>query len=132
MYQENQKGSTQSFSVLFVNQIRHFISICATYSANEIQNFDAFSLTKTYKWYRKIAKTSRPYIKMSTLKIWVIFEILLNSIVYFLQFSSGYIRVQVIIKVVVFSRFYSMSQFVNTKCRLCRVQEPSIFYLTKE
>ena len=25
-----------------------------------------------------------------------------------------------------------MSQFVNTKCRLCRVQEPSIFYSTKE
>ena len=37
MYQENQKGSTQSFSVLFVNQIRHYI---------RIQNFDAFSLTK--------------------------------------------------------------------------------------
>ena len=56
--------------------------------------------------YRKIAKTSRTYIKMSTFQIRVIFEILLNSIVCFLQFSSGYIRVRVIIKVDLFSGFY--------------------------
>ena len=57
-------------------------------------------------YYRKIAKTSRTYIKMSTFQIRVIFEILLNSIVCFLQFSSGYIQVSVIIKVDLFSGFY--------------------------
>ena len=39
-------------------------------------------------------------------KIRVVFEILLNSIVCFFAFSSSYIRVRVIIKVEVFSRFY--------------------------
>ena len=58
--------------------------------------------------YRKIAKTSRTYIEMSSFKIRVIFEILLNSIVCFLQFSSGYIRVRLIIKVDLFSRFYGI------------------------
>ena len=58
--------------------------------------------------YRKIAKTSRTYIKLSMFKIRVIFEILLNSIVCFLQFSSGHVRVRVIIKVDLFSGFYGM------------------------
>ena len=58
--------------------------------------------------YRRIAKTSRTYIKMSTFQIRVIFEILLNSIVCFLQFSSGYIQISVIIKVDLFSGFYGI------------------------
>ena len=65
-----------------------------------------FTEALTFRYYRKIAKTSRTYIKMSTFQIRVIFEILLNSIVCFLQFSSGYIQVSVIIKVDLFSGFY--------------------------
>jgi hypothetical protein len=38
---------------------------------------------------RRIAKTSRTYIKMSSFRIRVIFEIVLNSIVCFLQFFLG-------------------------------------------
>ena len=45
---------------------------------------------------------------MSSLKIRVIFEILLNSIVCFLQFSSSYNQVRLIIKVDLFSRFYGI------------------------
>ena len=41
-------------------------------------------------------------------KIRVIFEILLSSIVCFLQFSSCYIQVRVIIKVMVFLQFYGI------------------------
>ena len=40
----------------------------------------------------------------------VIFEILLNRMVYFLHFSSGYIQVRVIIKGDVFSGFYGKSK----------------------
>ena len=67
--------------------------------------------------YRKITKTSRTYIKMSSFKIRVIVEILLNSIVCFLQFSSTYIRVRLIIKVVVFSRFYGICLVMEVKGR---------------
>ena len=44
-------------------------------------------------------------------KIRVIFEILLNSIVCFFQFSSGYIRVRVVIKVDLFSGFYGIFKY---------------------
>ena len=50
-------------------------------------------------------------IKNSMLMIGVVFKILLNSIVCFLQFSSSYIQIWGIIKVEVFSRFYGM--YVN-------------------
>ena len=66
-----------------------------------------------FNYYRKIAKTSPPYIKMSSFKIRVILEILLNSIVCFLQFSSGYIQVSVIIKVDLFSGFYGTYVLYN-------------------
>ena len=46
-------------------------------------------------------KTSRRCIKMSMLMIRLIFEILLDSIVCFLQFSSSYFQVRSIIKVMV-------------------------------
>ena len=71
--------------------------------------------------YRKIAKTSRTYIKMSLIKIRVIFEILLNSIVCFLQFSSSYIQIRVIIKVEVFPRLYG-------SCTQCMLQKHILIY----
>ena len=59
MYQENQKGSTQSFSVLFVNQIRHYI---------RIQNFDAFSLTKPTNWMSQYVNTKCRYVVFRNLQ----------------------------------------------------------------
>ena len=58
--------------------------------------------------YRRIAKTTRRCIKMSSILIRVIFEILLNIIVCFLHFSSSYIQVRVIFEFVVFTGLYGM------------------------
>ena len=71
------------------------------------------------KFYRKIAKTTRRCIKNSMLMISVIFKILLNSIVYFLHIFSSYFRVQGIITVVVFLRFYSKyNHVIQNNCIL--------------
>ena len=64
-----------------------------------------------FNYYRKITKKSPPYIKMSSFKIRVILEILLNSIVCFLQFSYFAIRDRLIIKVDLFSQFYGSLEF---------------------
>ena len=55
---------------------------------------------------------------MSSFKIRVIFEILLNSIVCFLQFGSSYNQVRLKIKVDLFSRFYGNFRNVLIKWHL--------------
>ena len=62
--------------------------------------------------YRRIMKTTRRCIKNSILMISVIFKILQNSIVCFLDISLSYFRVQGLIKVVVFLRFYATYFFL--------------------
>ena len=79
-------------------------------------------------YYRRIAKTSRPYIKMSMLMIRVVFETLLNSIVCFQPFQQCYTQVRVVIKFKLFSRFYGIHY--NTKiCNFFSLTYNLLFYL---
>ena len=52
-----------------------------------------------------------------------LFENLLNRRVWFLHFSSSYIRVRAIIKVELFSRFYGIKKFLNSKIWTLRSKE---------